>query len=192
MAEAPGEVSRLLAELNNGNKDALGSLMPLVYQELRRVAGGYLRGERAGHTLQPTALVHEAYLRLVGQDKADWRNRGQFMAVAAQLMRRILVDYARARATRKRAGEAVHVDMDLILPIDGNFGFEEILVVDDLLEQLAGLDAQQASVVEMRYFAGMTVEETAAALGISERTVKRDWSMAAAWLRSELAGRNHQ
>ncbi len=189
MADSPGEVSRLLAELKAGNKDALGSLMPLVYQELRRVAGNYLRGERAGHTLQPTALVHEAYLRLVGQDQADWRNRGQFMAVAAQLMRRILVDYARGRATQKRAGEAVHIDMDFMFHENGSFGLEEILVVDDTLERLARLDPQQAQVVEMRYFAGMTVEETAAAMGISERTVKRDWSMAAAWLCGKLAGR---
>ena len=189
MSAPPGEVSRLLLELKRGNKEALGRLMPLVYGELRRLAGHYLRGERAGHTLQPTALVHEAYIRLVGQEHADWQNHGQFLAVAARLMRRILVDYARGRATGKRAGDAVPVDIETIMPDGGNVPVEEILTVDEALERLAQLDRQQARVVEMRYFAGMTVEETARELGLSERTVKREWAMAAAWLQGELAGR---
>lgn len=188
MPDPPGEVSRLLAELKLGRKEALSSLMPLVYAELRRLAGHYMRCERPGHTLQPTALVHEAYLRLVGQDHADWQNRGHFMAVAAQLMRRILVDYARGRATDKRAGNAVRVDTEAVGSELGLAQCEEILAVERALDRLAQLDAQQARVVELRYFAGMTVGETAEELGLSERTVKREWAMAAAWLRSELAG----
>lgn len=189
MTESPGEVTRLLAELKLGNKDALGRLMPLVYRELRRLAGHYLRVERIGHTLQPTALVHEAYLRLVEQDRADWQSRGQFMGVAAQLMRRILVDHARARGMAKRGGSAVRIDVwGLDLGIDAP-KFEEILAVDEALQRLGELDPQQSRVVELRYFAGLTVEETAEALGISPRTVKRDWAMAAAWLRVELSQR---
>ncbi|HUA63787.1 MAG TPA: sigma-70 family RNA polymerase sigma factor [Verrucomicrobiae bacterium] len=187
MSEPSDEVSSLLIELKRGNKEALGRLMPLVYEELRRLAGHYLRLERPNHTLQPTALVHEAYLRLVGQDRADWQNRGQFMAVAAKIMRRILVDYARGRATGKR--DAARMDIvGLELNADGARA-EEILAVDEALSRLAEVDPQQARVVELRYFAGMTVEETAQETGHSERTVKREWSMAAAWLRSELGGR---
>ena len=178
----------LLNELRRGDKDALGRLIPLVYGELRRLAGHYLQAERMGHTLQPTALVHEAYLRLVEQDRADWRNRAQFLGVAAQLMRRILVDYARARETAKRAGPAVGMDtVNLEGGMDGTQA-EEILAVDEALDRLTALDPRQAQVVELRYFAGLTIEETAEALGISVQTVKRDWVMAAAWLRSELSG----
>lgn len=186
--ESSGEVTQLLAELNRGNQAALTRLIPLVYGELRRLAEHYLRGERPGHTLQPTALVHEAYLRLVDQDRADWQSRGQFIGVAAQLMRRILVDYARGRAASKRAGDGVRVDagaMELGKPYRQ---LDEILVVDECLQRLSELDAQQTRIVELRYFAGLTVDETANALGISARTVKRDWAMAAAWLRKQLSG----
>ncbi|SPE35510.1 RNA polymerase sigma-70 ECF-like protein [Candidatus Sulfopaludibacter sp. SbA6] len=182
-----GEVTGLLAELRLGNKNALGRLMPLIYEELRRLAGHYLQAERIGHTLQPTALVHEAYLRLAGEDRAEWQNRAQFMAVAARLMRRILVDYARGRATDKRGGGAVHMDVSGLDPSTGGPQVEEILAVDEVLRQLSELDPQQGRVVELRYFAGLTVEETAEALGISPRTVKRDWAMASAWLRRELS-----
>ena len=189
MDKSPGEITLLLAEVKLGQKDALARLMPLVYKELRRLAGHYLRDERIGHTLQPTALVHEAYLRLVGQDRADWQNRAQFMGVAAQLMRRILVDYARERAAAKRGGGAVRID-------DEGFDLgatpqqsEEVLAVDEALSRLNELDPQQAKIVEMRYFGGLSVEEAAEALGISPRTVKRDWSMAKAWLRAELSGK---
>jgi len=188
VTDTPGEVTLLLNELKRGNKDALGKLMPLVYRELRRLAGHYLQAERVEHTLQPTALVHEAYLRLLGQDRADWRNHAQFLAVAAQVMRRILVDYARARGTAKRAGTAVRVDVAGFEPAIDVSRVEEILAVDEAIEQLSTLDPQQARIVELRYFAGLTVEQTAEALGISPRTVKRDWAMAAAWLRSELSG----
>jgi len=185
----PGETTRLLAEVKRGNKDALGKLMPLVYTELRHLAGHYLRAERIGHTLQPTALVHEAFLRLVGQDRADWQNRVHFMGVAAQLMRRILVDYARRRLAGKRGGIAVKVDLDGVDLGAGTPKLEEILAVDEALRRLSELDPQQGRVVELRYFAGLTVEETGEALGISTRTVKRDWAVAEAWLRCELSGK---
>jgi RNA polymerase sigma factor (TIGR02999 family) len=187
--ESPGEVTLLLNELKLGNKDALGRLVPLVYEELRRVAARYLQAERAGHTLQPTALVHELYLRLVEQDRADWKDRAHFLAVAAKLMRRILVDYARARGAAKRDGMAVRVEIAGLELGGEEPRTEEILAVDEALARLAELDPQQTRVVELRYFAGLTVEETAEAVGISPRTVKRDWAMASAWLRSELSPR---
>jgi len=186
--ERSEEVTQLLAELNRGNQAALTRLIPLVYGELHRLAEHYLRGERPGHTLQPTALVHEAYLRLVGQDRADWQSRGQFIGVAAQLMRRILVDYARGRAASKRAGDGVRLDAGAIELGKPYRQLDEILVVDECLQRLSELDAQQTRIVELRYFAGLTVDETANALGISARTVKRDWAMAAAWLRKQLSG----
>jgi RNA polymerase sigma factor (TIGR02999 family) len=186
-AGSPGEVTVLLGQLRLGRKEALPELLPLVYRELRRLAGHYLRDERIGHTLQPTALVHEAYLRLVGQDRADWQNRAQFMGVTAQLMRRILVDYARERAAAKRGGGAVRIDKE---------GFdlgatpqqsEELLAVDEALDRLSQLHPQQAKVAELRYFGGLSVEEAAEALDISTPTVKRHWAIAKAWLRSELS-----
>ncbi len=183
MEKPAGEVTLLLAQVKGGDKAALGRMIPLVYKELRRLAGHYLRDERIGHTLQPTALVHEAYLRLVGQDRTDWQNRAQFMGVAAQLMRRILVDYARERSAAKRTPGALDLDLG-----PSREKTEELLAVDEAVERLTELDPQQARVVEMRYFAGLSVEETAEALGISPRTVKRDWAMAKAWLRTELAG----
>jgi len=187
MANAGGEVTSLLAEMKLGHQDALGRLMPLVYAELRRLAGHYLRGERTGHTLQPTALVHEAFLRLVGQDRTDWQHRGQFIGVAAQLMRRNLVDYARQRAARKRAGSPVTLDEERLGPGVGMDRTEEILAMEEVLDRLAKVDPQQARIVELRYFGGLAVEETAEVLEISPRTVKRDWAMARAWLRAELA-----
>lgn len=187
MANPSGEVTLLLAEMRLGHKDALARLMPLVYAELRRVVGHYLRGERIGHTLQPTALVHEAFLRLVGQDRAEWQHRGQFIGVAAQLMRRILVDYARQRAAAKRAGAAVTLDEERLSPAAGIDRTEVILAVDEVLGRLAELDPQQPRIMELRYFGGLSVDETAVALAISARTLKRDWAMARAWLRAELA-----
>jgi len=188
MQDSPGEVTELLARLNRGHQDALPQLVPLVYQELRRLAASFLRDEREGHTLQPTALVHEAYLRLTGQS-ATFQNRAQFMAVAARLMRRILVDYARQRVAAKRGGGQVPVEIETCEIDPEASRSEELLAVEESLERLAALDAQQARIVEMRYFAGMTVEETAEALAISPRTVKRDWAMAKAWLRIEISSR---
>lgn len=186
MSDTPGEVTQLLAEWSLGRKDALARLIPLVYTELRRIAGRYMRDERLGHTLQPTALVHEAFLRLVGQEHADWRNRAQFLGVAAQMMRRLLVDHARQRATAKRGGPLVTFT-DAALHIGADAGkSEEILAVDEALQRLGRLDRQQAHIVELRYFGGLSVEEVATALEISPRTVKRDWAMAKAWLRAQL------
>ena len=187
MANPGGEVTLLLAEMRLGHKDALARLMPLVYGELRRMAGHYLRGERIGHTLQPTALVHEAFLRLIGQDRAGWEHRGQFIGVAAQLMRRILVDYARQRVAGKRAGAAVTLKEDQLGPEHSSDRTEEVLAIDEVLAKLAELDSQQVRVVELRYFAGLSVEETAEAMEISARTVKREWAVAKAWLRAQLA-----
>ena len=184
MTASPGEVTLLLTELKRGNKGALGRLIPLVYRELHGLAAHYLAAERIGHTLQPTALVHEAYLRLVEQDRADWRNREQFLGVAARLMRRILVDYARARGAAKRdgAGRAAGLKPGADLT-----QAEEILEVDEALDRLAKVDPQQARVVELRYFSGLTIEETSRLLGISTRTVNREWTMASAWLRDQLS-----
>src|SRR5271168_978023 len=160
--DSRGEVSVLLGELKLGRKDALERLVPLVYKELRRVAGHYMRGERPGHTLQPTALVHEVFLRLVDQDHADWRNRAQFVGVAGQLMRRLLVDHARGRRALKR-GIAVTMNEEIFQRAGSTDHTEEILAVDETLARLELLDPQQARVVELRYFGGLSVEETAEA-----------------------------
>jgi len=188
MGDSPGDVTLLLAQARLGDREALAKLTPLVYAELRRLAGHYMSLERTGHTLQATALVHEAWLRLAGQRHTEWQSRAHFMGVAAQLMRRILVDYARQRVTSKRGGRVVRVEEERFHAGAGMVQPEDVVAVDEALERLAALDPQQCRVVEMRYFAGMTVEETAEALDISPRTVKRDWSMAKAWLSAELFG----
>jgi RNA polymerase sigma-70 factor, ECF subfamily len=188
MAEGRGDISELLAEASLGRSDALDRLIPLVYRELRRIAIHQMRGEREGHTLEPTALVHEAFFRLVDQDRADWQNRAQFFAVAAQLMRRVLVDHARRRAAGKR-GLAVTLDQDALNRGACSDHTEEILEVDEILDRLNELDPRQARIVELRYFGGLSVEETAEAMGISARTVKGDWAMAKGWLRAQLADR---
>lgn len=187
MADSLEEVSVLLAEMRSGRKDALARLLPLVYNELRRLAGRYMRDERPGHTLQPTALVHEAYLRLAGQDRANWQNRAQFMGIAGQLMRRLLVDHARRRYAAKRGGSMVTLEEGIGNQCSHFAGPEEILAVDESLARLDRMDPQQSRVVELRYFGGLSAEETAEAMGISQRTVEREWALAKAWLRAELA-----
>jgi RNA polymerase sigma factor (TIGR02999 family) len=174
----------LLARVIGGDQDALDDLIPLVYRELRRLAGHLLRQERDGHTLQPTALVHEAYLCLVGQDRANWQNRAQFIAIAAQVMRRILLQYARRRRAAKRATP----DPRKPVIAAGAGRWEEILAVDEALNRLGQFAPQPARVAEMRYFGGLSVDETAEALGVSPRTVKRDWAEAKGWLHAELSG----
>ena len=188
MAESPGDVTELLAQMRRGQRDALERLLPLVYNELRRLAARYMQQERAGHTLQPTALVHEAYLRLTNQDRANWQNRAQFMGVAGQLMRRILVDHARKRCAAKRHGELATLDESAEKQLADVARPEEILAVHLTLERLERLDPQQGKLVELRYFAGLSAEETAAAMGLSLRTVEREWTTAKAWLRAQLAG----
>ncbi len=181
-----GEISRLLegwADRDAGDRDRLASL---IYDELHRLAHHYMRGERAGHTLQTTALVHEAYLRLVNVDRIQWRDRAHFFAMAATTMRRILVDHARGQARARRGAGAVVTALDDDLPAPAPP--VDIVALDDALERLSALDPQQAKVVEVRYFAGMTIEETAAALDVSSGTVKREWSVARAWLYRELQG----
>ena len=187
MADARGEVTGLLAELKLGRRDALDRLMPLVYRELRRIAGNQMRDERVGHTLQPTALVHEAFLRLVDQSRADWQNRAQFLGVSAQLMRRLLVDHARRRHAGKR-GIPVTLNEEIFQGSPGADQTEEILAVDEVLARPpVNLDPRQARVVELRYFGGLSVEETAEAMGIAPRTVKLDWAMAKGWMQSQLS-----
>lgn len=192
MAAAPGEVTGLLAALRSGDRDALGRLIPLVYDELRRLACHYMGAERPGHTLQPTAVVHEAYLRLAGQEWAEWQNRAHFIAVAALQMRRILVEYARHHAAAKRGGTPARLDLHSLAGGFDRGKSEEILAVDEAISRLSELDPRQAQVVGLRYFGGLTVEETAALLNTSARTVKRDWVVALAWLRAELLGRRRQ
>jgi len=170
---------------NSGNREALDRLMPVVYDELRRQAGRYLKHERQGHTLQTTALVHEAYVRLIDQAGVQWQNRAHFYAIAAEMMRRILVDHARKRGAAKRGGDAVRVTLNEALNAPEKQD-PDLIAVDEALTKLAAMDRQQARVVELRFFGGLNVEETAEVLGISERTVKRDWSVAKAWIRREL------
>ena len=160
--------------------------MPLVYYELRRLAASYLRDERRDHTLQPTALIHEAYMRMVGSDVPEWQNRAHFFGVAARLMRQILVDHARGKRALKRGGEQVKLSLDDPQTVFAHEDFGALLELDEALKKLASFDERKAQVVEMRAFGGMSVEDTASALGISEPTVKRDMRLAQAWLRREL------
>jgi RNA polymerase sigma factor (TIGR02999 family) len=185
MADAPGEVTRLLAELRLGRTDALDRLIPLVYRELRRIASNQMQRERESHTLQPTALVHEAFLRLVNQNPDNWQNRAQFYGVAAQLMRRLLVDHARRRRAGKR-GIPVTLNEAIYQPSPATDQTEEILAVDEVLARLVKLDPRQARVVELRYFGGLSVKETAEVMGIATRTVMLDWAMAKGWIKSQL------
>jgi RNA polymerase sigma factor (TIGR02999 family) len=181
----PKGVTQLLVAWGNGEPHALDELMPLVYRELRRLAHSYLRRERLDHTLQTTALVHEAYLRLVDQQEANWKNRVQFFAVAAQMMRRILVDYARARQYGKRGGSVQQVELDEAMVVS-NDRAGVVLALDELLTSLAELDPRKSRVVELRFFGGLSIEETAEILGVSPGTVMRDWTLAKAWLQREM------
>jgi RNA polymerase sigma-70 factor (ECF subfamily) len=181
------DITGLLGELRAGKKEAESQLVAAVYPELRRIAGRYLRGERPGHTLQATALVNEAYLQLVGQMDKDWQNRSHFFAVAAQLMRRILVDYARQRKAVKREGGRHRVEFTDALAISED-RLDEVLLIDAALTKLAEWDPRQCRVVELRFFSGLTEDEVAEVLGIAPRTVKRDWNVAKAWLHGELNG----
>lgn len=183
--ETHKNITRMLGELRAGRREVESRLLEAVYPELRRIAAHYMQGERAGHTLQPTALVNEAYLELVGQEDIDWRNRSHFFGVAAQLMRRILVNYARRKKAQKREGKRQRVELSDTVAIAED-RLDEIIAVDTALDRLAEWDPRQAKIVELRFFAGLTEDETAEALGISPRTVKRDWMIARAWLHSEL------
>jgi RNA polymerase sigma factor (TIGR02999 family) len=179
-----GEVTRLLGEFGRGNKDAINRLLPLVYDELHRLARLYFRRERGEHTLQPTALVHEAYIRLVDQ-RAQLESRGHFMAVAATQMRRILLDYARKRRAQRRGGDGQRVLLEDTMVVSEQKPLD-MIALDTALNKLAELDADQSKMVELRFFGGLSVEETAEIMGVSPATVKRSWNSARAWLHREL------
>jgi RNA polymerase sigma factor (TIGR02999 family) len=178
-------VTRLLLELSNGNRDAVDALMPLIYDELRYLASNYLRRERSDHTLQPTALVNEAYLRMVDQTRANWQNRAHFFGVAAQMMRRILVDHARAHAAEKRGHDfqKLSLDENIDKAVERS---EELVALDDALNNLVKIDEQKARIVELRYFGGLSVQETAEVLGVTPITIKRHWRITKAWLFGEM------
>jgi RNA polymerase sigma factor (TIGR02999 family) len=179
--QVPGDVTRLLQSWQAGDRQALDRLIPLVYEELRLIAGRYLRREKPGATLQSTALVHEAYMRLVDQTRTDWQSRAHFFGVAATVIRNILVDHARARQTAKRGGPMPPLSLDEALAVPQQRDLE-LIAVDDALLSLSRFDPQQGRIVELRFFAGLSIEETAEVLGISESTVKRDWALAKAWI----------
>jgi RNA polymerase sigma factor (TIGR02999 family) len=186
MTPAPSEVSQLLRAWSNGDKTAFDKLMPLVYGELRQMAKRYMERQAPGHTLQTTALIHEAYLRLVDQSEVQWQNRAHFFGVAATAMRHILVDHARTRQATKRGGAAQQVTLDEAAAVSVERA-AELVALDDALESLAAFDQRKSQVVEMKYFGGLTVEETAEALQVSPETVARDWRLARTWLLRELS-----
>jgi RNA polymerase sigma factor (TIGR02999 family) len=189
MNESPGDITGLLGQWQRGNQGALNQLTPLVYKELRRLAQSYLNRERPGHTLQGTALVHEAYLRLVDQRQVQWRDRNHFFALSAELIRRILVDHARSKMAEKRGGDQVKLSLEegMDAPVPGDI---DLIALDDALELLARTDPQQSRIVELRYFAGLKIEEAAEVLNISPATVKRDWVVAKAFLKREMLRRS--
>lgn len=189
MSESSGDITALLGQWQGGSQSALDQLTPLVYRELRRLAQSYLRRERPGHTLQGTALVHEAYLRLVDQRQVQWRDRSHFFALSAELIRRILVDHARSKMAEKRGGDQVKLSLEegMDAPVPGDL---DLIALDDALRVLARTDLQQSRIVELRYFAGLSIEETADVLHISPATVKRDWVIAKAFLKREMLRRS--
>lgn len=190
MAVSSGQISLLLQQLASGNQDAMQELVPLVYEELHRLAAHYMRDERRDHTLQPTALVHEAYIRLVNRQQANWQNKAHFFGVAAQVMRTILTDHARHHGRVKRGGVHQHkLSLDDI-QLFSEERSDDLIALDESLRQLAQLDARQSRIVELRIFGGLTVDETAAVLSISPKTVKRDWTIARAWLYGDLNKRH--
>jgi len=186
LTDPPSEVTDLLARWRSGDRQALDALMPLVYQELRLIARHYLQLERPDHTLQSTALVHEAYVRLAGKDAPEWRNRAHFFGIAARLMRQILVDHARAHCAGKRGGGAYKLLLDEELAqVKGKE--LDLIDLDNALQNLARLDPQQSQIVELRFFSGLSIEDTSEILGVSPATVKRDWATARLWLQREMA-----
>ena len=188
MASDSDNVTRLLSEWGDGNQQALEALVPLIYKELRNLAHNFLYRERPGHTLQTTALVHEAYLKLIDQNDARWQNRAHFFAIAAQAMRRILIDSARKHAAAKRGGPQAELSLDEVADIALEPDIN-LLKLDEALNELAKIDPRQSRIVELRYFGGLTIEETAEVISVSPATVKREWMMARAWLHQEITER---
>jgi RNA polymerase sigma factor (TIGR02999 family) len=186
MTSTPHSVTQMLLDWSRGDREALDKLIPAIYDELRLRAARYLRRERPGHTLQTTALINETYLRLVAQKDVKWQNRAHFFAIAAQLMRRILVDHARQRGATKRGGADLRVTLDEAVAASTEPDVS-LMALDEALGGLAEIDARQSQIVELRYFGGLSIDETAEVLGVSPATVKLDWSMAKAWLRREMS-----
>jgi RNA polymerase sigma factor (TIGR02999 family) len=184
--EGTPDITQLLQDWSHGDPAALERLMPLVYDELHRQAARYLRKERQGHTLQTTALIHEAYLKLLGQTQVEWQNRAHFFAIAATAMRRILVDHARERQREKRGGQAENLALEAAFQISTGEKSVDFIALDEALNRLANLSTRQARVVELRYFSGLGNDETAAVLGVSTATVRNDWNIARAWLKQEM------
>jgi RNA polymerase sigma-70 factor, ECF subfamily len=184
----PNEITQMLIELTDGNQDVVNQILPHIYDELRRLAGSYLRRERADHTLQPTALVHEAYMKLIDQRQVKWQNRAHFFGIAAQVMRRILMDHARKHKATKRGGAADVLPLEDEILVVSNSRHADLVALDEALERLGELDPNKAKIVELRYFGGLSIEETAEVLGVSVPTVNRHWRFAKTWLYSELSG----
>jgi RNA polymerase sigma-70 factor, ECF subfamily len=181
------QITQMLKQWSEGNQNVLDTLMPLVYEELRRQASRYLRRERPDHTLQTTALIHEAYLKLIDQRRVDWQNRSHFFAIASQAMRRILVDHARERHREKRGGAAENLPIEEAAYVASDEKGVDLVALDEALTRLAEFDERQARVVELRYFSGLSIDETADVLGVSNVTVRRDWNMAKAWLHQQIS-----
>jgi RNA polymerase sigma factor (TIGR02999 family) len=186
MPEPDGTVTLLLTQVRDGNQEAANQLIPLIYKELRQMAGACMRGERPGHTLQATALVNEAYMRMVGGHPVEWQNRAHFFAIAAHTMREVLLDYARRFRAEKRGGsDARRVELDEEFPVASD-RLEEVIAIDEALERLARIDPRQSRIVELRFFAGLSVEEAGEVMGVSAKTIKREWRSAKAWLHREM------
>ena len=185
VSQKPEEISVILKDWSGGNRASGDVLLPLVYDELRKIAGRYLKKERSGHTLQPTALVHEAYMKLIDISEINWQDRAHFFAVSANVMRHILVDHARAKLADKRGGESERIALEDVVSLSNEPNLD-FLAIDEALKELAKFDEQQSKIVELRFFGGLTIEETAHVVGISPATVKREWAMAKAWLHRKL------
>lgn len=185
--ESSHDITQMLIELTDGNTEVVNQILPRIYDELRKLASGYLRRERADHTLQPTALVHEAYMKLIDQKKVHWQNRAHFFGIAAQVMRRILLDHARKHNADKRGGEAEKLPIEEEILVVSHEKSAELIALDEALETLSKMDPQKAKIVELRYFGGLSIEETAEVMGVSVPTINRQWRMAKAWLYGQIA-----
>lgn len=185
--EPPSDITQLLIQMTDGNTEAVNQILPMIYSELRKLASSYLRRERSNHTLQPTALVNEAYLKLIDQKKVKWQNRAHFFGIAAQVMRRILLDHARKHTAEKRGGAAEVLPIEEEILVVSQEKSAELIALDEALENLAKMDEQKAKIVELRYFGGLSIEETAEVMGVSVPTINRQWKMAKAWLYGQVA-----
>ena len=185
-SNSPGDITQMLISVSEGNKEAVNQIFPYIYDELRKLAGGYLRRERQDHTLQPTALVHEAYMKLIDQNRVKWQNRAHFFGVAAQIMRRILLDHARSRFAEKRGGTAEKLALEEGVQIAAEGKDSQLIALDEALNELAKFDPDKARIVELRFFGGLSIEETAEVMQMSAPTINRHWKLARAWLESRL------